>query len=368
MRICLFILNSFDYDSRAQLICRDILANGWRLDIIATSDGRLDQFEGAPIHKISQPTWPSRKRRFIEFNLKATAIGKALKADIYHAVDLDTLWAAVRAAEKNQAKLVYESRELYTELLALSNRPVVKALWRSLEKRLIKKADAIVTVNAAIASELAQRYDVAIPSVILNVAQPPEKSAPFDLRGKFGIKTKFILIYQGVLRPGQGLWRSLDILNLFPDASLVLVGDGPLKTELGKKAALLAIADRVHFAGKVPPDELLNYTAGADAGLLLMEPRALNNRLALPQKLFQYISVGVPPIVTDLPCLRQIVKDDNLGLVLPELHSPEDVNICRAFLERHLSEASQACQKAALKYNWEIEGKKLIGIYRKLVQ
>jgi glycosyltransferase involved in cell wall biosynthesis len=368
LRICFFILNSFDYDSRARLICRDILSRGWQLDIIATVGANSTNFEGAPIHRIHQHSWPSRKRRFIEYNLKAAKIARSLKADIYHSVDLDSLWAAERAARKTHGKLLYESRELYTELLALEGRSLVKAIWRNLENRLIQKADAVVTINSAIAKELSKRYSIPEPFVVMNVAAGIPDGEPIDLRKEFNLDCKQILVYQGILRPGQGILRALDLLAQLPDTGLVYIGDGPLRIEIEKRAAELRIQNRIRITGMVESDKLAAYTSGSDAGFLLMEAGALNNRLALPQKIFQYISAGVPPIVSALPCLNEIVRKDNLGLVLSETVTSDDGNRVKEFLNAGLKLAAENCLAARDKYCWKIEGRKLLQIYESLIK
>ncbi|NLI15899.1 MAG: glycosyltransferase family 4 protein [candidate division Zixibacteria bacterium] len=368
MRICFFILNPFDFDSRARLICHDILDRGWRLDIIATTGADSSSFEGAPIHRIPQHIWPSRKRRFIEYNIRAAEIARSLDADIYHAVDLDTLWAANRAAKINNRKLLYESRELYTEQLTLNGRNLVKAGWRILESRLIHNADAVVTINSAIARELSARYSIKEPFVVLNTAAGVSNARPIDFRKECGLDSKYILIYQGILRPGQGILRAIDLIAGLPETGLVIVGDGPLRAEIEKRIDQLKIGDRTRLTGMVPPDNLMSYTMGADAGLLLMEAEALNNRLALPQKLFQYISAGIPPIVTSLPCLREIVEKDGLGLVLDEQPLDSDRQKLSEFLSFGLNGAAQRCASVKDRYSWHNEGHKLIKIYESLIK
>jgi glycosyltransferase involved in cell wall biosynthesis len=368
LRICFFILNSFDFDSRARLICHDILSRGWQLDIIATTGADSTNFEGAPIHRIPQHSWPSRKRRFIEYNLKASKIAGSIRADIYHAVDLDSLWAAEKAARKTNGKLLYESRELYTELLALEGRSLVKAIWRNLENRLIRNADAVVTINSAIAKELSKRYLIPEPQVVMNVAAGIPQGKPIDLRKEFNLDCKQILIYQGILRPGQGILRALDLVAQLPDTGLVYIGDGPLRNDIERRAVELNIQNRIRIVGMVESDKLAAYTSGADAGLLLMEAAAMNNRLALPQKLFQYISAGLPPIVTALPCLREIVERDKLGLVLSETATLDDSNLVKEFLNAGLKPAAENCLTVRDKYTWKIEGQKLLRIYESLIK
>jgi glycosyltransferase involved in cell wall biosynthesis len=367
LRVCFFILSSFDFDSRARLICRDIISAGWELDIIAATGATSESFRGARIHRIPQPVKPFRQRRFIEYNLKAAKIAAKLNADIYHAVDLDTLWAAARAARATGGKVIYEARELYTELLALKDRYAVKAFWKILEKRFIHHANAIITINDSIADELVKRYGIERPQVAMNVAEVKPIAKPIDLRRQFNLDSKFILVYQGVLRPGQGILRALQILSGLPDTGLVIIGEGPVRHEIENEAARLDIAKRIRFAGMVEPDELPRYTAGGDAGLLLMEAKAMNNYLALPQKLFQYIAAGVPPIVTGLPELAKIVGRDRLGLVLDRVDVSNDVAAVGGFLAQGLNDAKKACHEAQNKYNWDIEGGKIMAVYRGLL-
>lgn len=364
MRIAFFILNVFDYDSRAQLICEDIVSCNWQLEIITAAGGKMTSFKGAPIHQIPQPTWPLRQRRFIEFNIRAAALGRKFKPDICHAVDLDTLWAAVRSAGKN-ARVLYESREFYTGLLALAHRPITRNFWRLLEKRLIRRVDAVVTVNEAIAEKIESVYRIRRPAVVMNLARSAESAKPIDLRLTCGVRAKFVLVFQGILREGQGLFSCLRIIAALPETALLVIGDGPLRGKLELAAAELGITDRVFFVGMVPPQELPCWTAAADAGFLLLEPVSENHRLALPQKLFQYICAGVPPIVSDIPGLRRIVESDGLGLVL-ESDNPIQPDKVRDFLVQRKEDARKSCLAARPKYVWEKESPKLMSIYHEL--
>jgi len=368
LRICFLILNPFDYDSRARLICRDILEAGYELDVIATGGDYSKTFNGVIIHRIPQNTKFFRQRRFIEFNLKAADIAGKLKPDIIHAVDLDTLWAAVTAARRSGGKVVYEARELYTELLALHKRPIVKWFWRNLEKRFIHKVNRVVTINHSIAGELTRRYKIKEPAVVMNVAEAVSIGRPINIREKHDLSCKYVLIYQGILRPGQGIARALRAIKEITEAGILFVGDGPYRVKIEEIARHMNIEDRVRIAGMVSPDQLTAYTAAADAGLLLMESTALNNYLALPQKLFQYIMAGTPPIVTDLPELGRVVADDNLGLVLKSCSTNEDAKAICDFLRKELVRSAQNCHKVKSKYSWELEGKKLMDIYRGLAE
>jgi glycosyltransferase involved in cell wall biosynthesis len=367
LKVAYFILNSFDYDSRARLEVETLGQMGHQVEIIATVGSDSLSYLGFPIHRISQWHRPTRKFRFLQYNHIAAWVGRKTGADIFHAVDLDTLQAAVWAAREK--KIVYEARELYTELEALSGRPRTQAIWRNLEKRLIGKAEKIITVNDSIADELVRLYSLAKPVVIRNDACIPKDIKTIDLYHLYNIPPDWkILIYQGVLRRGQGLSYLLDIMTCLDKVALVIVGDGFIKSELEGKIASLNLLDKAKFSGRVAPDELANYTTGVSAGMLLMEDVALNNRLALPQKFFQYLAAGIPQIVSPMPELEGFVKREKTGLVVPLSDARLAASIISEFLfnETKYNEAITNCSKAAIQNNWEIESAKLRELYQSL--
>jgi len=369
LKIAYLILNSFDIDSRARLEVETLKTAGHEIDIIATTGGSSDDFLGCRIHRIKQRTWPSRKIRFIQYNMQAARIGAGLKADVYHAVDLDTLYPACKAAELNRSKIVYESRELYTELEALRGRKFITSFWRSLEARLIGRADSVITINDSIADELAARYRIPKPGIIRNVAVRADSLEPVDLRKELNIPSDHrIIVYQGVLRKGQGLTYLLRIVDVMSKVSLVFLGDGPLREELVMQANYLGLDDIVRFPGRIPPDQLLNFTAGADAGVLLMEDVALNNRLALPQKVFQYMAAGIPQIVSPMPEIAKLVSSEKIGITVTLDNPAESADDIERFLNDSIqySEARDNSKSAIEKYNWQKESKELLRIYEGL--
>jgi glycosyltransferase involved in cell wall biosynthesis len=369
LRIAYFILNSFDYDSRARLEVETLTAMGHKIEIFAAVGGESDLFQGQAIHRISQWKWPSRKIRFVQYNLMAALIAKRLRPDICHAIDLDTLQAAIWVAKAAHGRVVYEARELYTELESLKGRFLVRRAWQLLEKRLVGRASRIITINNSIADQLCSRYGIERPTVIRNTAPVPHSLKPVDLHALFNVPENWkILIYQGVLRPGQGLMYLLDILKLTDSIGLVFVGRGVLESEIKQRVAQLGISGKVWFSGLVKPDILAGYTAGADAGVLLMEDVALNNELALPQKLFQYLVCGAPQIVSPMPEMARFVESERTGIVVPLGDAPAAAAKISEFLfdAAAFAAAKECCHKSATRNNWETESIKLVQLYRSL--
>ena len=103
-------------------------------------------------------------------------------AGLYLASDLYTLPALAAASRRHGGRLVYDSRELYTALDSTHGRPYVGAVWGAVEKRIVHRADAVLTVGDAIADRLRDRYGIDRPLGLYNAPDgrsgaPPNRDA-----------------------------------------------------------------------------------------------------------------------------------------------------------------------------------------------
>jgi glycosyltransferase involved in cell wall biosynthesis len=96
-----------------------------------------------------------------------------------------------------------------------------------------------------------------------------------------------------------------------------------------------------------------------------MEDVALNNRLALPQKLFQYLVAGVPQIVSPMPEIAGFVKAEGTGIVIALDDSRGAARDIAAFLSADVARAAARdnCRSSAARNNWRQESRRLVEIY-----
>jgi len=142
----------------------------------------------------------------------------------------------------------------------------------------------------------------------------------------------------------------------------VIIGDGELEESYKNLAKEMGINEQVIFAGKVNQDEILSYTKTADVGLSIIENMSLSYYYALPNKLFEYIMVEIPVIVSNLPQMKEIVEKYKVGLVVNLDNPVELVDAIKQLTEDKVlnGKFKENCRIASKELNWENEIQNLL--------
>ncbi len=124
----------------------------------------------------------------------------------------------------------------------------------------------------------------------------------------------------------------------FPQARLLLIGDGILRAELAASTVRLGIADRVRFAGLVPPERIPELLHAADA----VVHASLREGLArvLPQGLL----CGRPVVAFDVDGAREVIRTGQTGFLVP----PGDVTGLSAAMRAILTDPEGARRMAEI--------------------
>jgi glycosyltransferase involved in cell wall biosynthesis len=111
-------------------------------------------------------------------------------------------------------------------------------------------------------------------------------------------------------------------------------------------------------------EDLVAKASEADVGVVPYLPTNLGNYYASPNKLFEYIQAGLVIAASNLPFLRKVLLEEEIGLTFdPE--DPRDIAHVVNTLTRedNLMRLRGNVERAASKYNWEKEGSKLLYLY-----
>jgi glycosyltransferase involved in cell wall biosynthesis len=309
------------------------------------------------------------------------AARRAPPADIHHGHDLTGLPAAVRAARRDRATVVYDSHEIFLESGSHLARPrPIRALFRRLERDWARRAAALVTVNQSIADELDRRLH---PKRIVVVHNCPPRWAPSSpgpdlIRGATGIPAGApVALYHGRLTRDRGI-EQLAAALLEPGMEGVhgvLMGYGPERAEYEQLSRDGRLAGRLHVLDAVPPEELLPWVASADVGVVAIQRTSLNHWFSTPNKLFECLAAGLPVVASDFPELRRIVVEDPGG-PLGVVCDPQDVQALagaiRSIVEVPAEEREAlrlSCMAAAHeRWNWESEAVRLVSLYEDITR
>ncbi len=306
-----------------------------------------------------------------DFRRLAVAAAAAIQPDVAHAHDLNTLAAATTLARRNRGvKVVYDSHELWRH----RNRPGGnrRGRWREAwqERRLIRRADLVITVGDRIAAWLSSAYGTAAPTVVRNVPAFEPGGDTAGLRDLAGLDAgSRMIVYTGRITASRGLEATIDALRHLPDdVHLVMLGYGPETYLAGLSQAADAggVAARLHRVGPVDSSQVVATMRDADVAAVMIEPTCLSYALSLPNKLFESIHARVPVITSDdLEEVRDIVDRYHIGE--SAAHTGPAVAAAVAKVLAAPDEYRRGLDAAAAEFTWDREAERLIAAYRDLI-
>lgn len=186
------------------------------------------------------------------------------------------------------------------------------------ETRCMQAADFVVTLSGPMKDEIVHQHHVPTEKVVgIPNAVDVDRFAPMTpdaaLKRRLGLADAFVLGYVSNLshpREGQeGLVEALPIIRKAGvNAKVLLVGDGPRRSMMEKRAQELGVSDHVVFSGSIPFAEVAPYYSIID---LFVIPRINERagRLVSPMKPFEAMAMEIPLLVSDLPALVEIIED-----------------------------------------------------------
>ena len=257
---------------------------------------------------------------YAEYNFRLLIYLLFNKYEIIYSNDLDTLPACFIASKLFKSKLIYDSHEFFTEVPELQGRKFVRNIWLSIEKIFLPRINNAITVSGSIANEYKTKYGIQM-DVLRNM--PSLNTNQIIEKVEFPTQNKVVL-YQGILNPGRGIKPMIDSLKYLKGVDLVIIGYGKVKDELIEYSEKSGCKSRIHFLGRIPHEKLANYTKRATIGMVLEEPLGESFNYSLPNKLFDFIHIGIPIIASPLVEIKKIIEKYKVGILI-ENHQPKHI-------------------------------------------
>jgi glycosyltransferase involved in cell wall biosynthesis len=199
--------------------------------------------------------------------------------------------------------------------------PATNAAVRLAERLLARITDRVVTISPAQRDDIVTRFRIAAAArtTVVPLGLDLEDLARLDpraphLRRRFGIPERALVVgYVGrfvAIKDLETLVRAFArVAAKRPDAALLLVGDGPLRSEIEALVAALGLQSQVHLAGWI--EELAPLYATIDVCAL----SSLNE--GTPVALIEGMAAAKPVVATRVGGVADVVEHERTGLLVP---------------------------------------------------
>lgn len=336
-------------------------------------DGTFKSLLNEPI--FLNPRWIKR------WSKKIREVVRDNDIDALHVHDLPLVSAAITIGRINGIPVIFDMHENWPEAIRVYEERRVHGwkfwnvlLHKTLEKYCVKNANHIIVV---VDEQRDRLIELGIPGEKITVVM---NTVDLDVFNDFNVDNKlvdrykndFVISYIGTFGPHRGLDTAINAMPIISEkisnAKLLIVGKGSNEKELKDLSKNLGIEDKVIFTGWIELRNVPSYLTLSNVCLVTPQASGHTNT-TIPHKLFHYMYMKKPVIVTDAKPLKRIIEETNCGVVVPSGSSTKMGEAAIRLYEnkdyaKMLGENGEKAVKE--KYNWKNEGKKLVALYRNI--
>lgn len=338
------------------------------------ADGKGCKVESDGTEVIDVGAFRSRLARVVMSSLKMyREISRDKGVDLYHLHDPELLLLALmlNLAGKTVVFDLHEDvkKQLYSkDYIPKGFRSILAFMLDKIERFALARVSTVIAATASIARSVS--YVAKKTHVINNYPLSAEFSWRDDLKQTVAtnrVVENCYVIYIGGISKIRGIQEMCEaVAKTRSQCELHLYGE--FNDEFGRKYIENNLNPKIRYFGLVDRESMAKHLSNAIAGLVLFHP-VPNHIEAQPNKLFEYMSAGLPVIASDFPLWREVVDKNECGLCVEVFSTDKiaeaiDTIICDESLRKRIKLNGMKSVKD--RYNWESEGEKLIQIYIQL--
>jgi len=393
MNVCLIYQGEFPREERIEKTAKSLAANGHTVYLLCNDYGTYAARETVygDVHIVRVgPAFKSRKlNRILKFPVFLNPIWiwslfrviRKFDMNVLQVIDLPVSPAVLALGRICHLPVLYDMWENYPEALRGWARRDWKylvfknyKLARAVEKWVTKRVDHIFTVVEEARERLIA--DGVNPSRVSVVTNGVDLEMFLKTSASVGISfdpgpDAYKLFYVGDITIERGLddvVRALRLVrNAVPGVHFYIAGTGKDLPRLKTIAEGEGVSDLVTFLGFLPFDQIHSYVTKSD---LCLVPHVYNDFIntTIPNKLFQYMVLRKPVLVSNAKPLARIVGQCGCGFIFTSGNCEDAAaKIIAAYQARHddsYGGRGQVC--AEQYYTWEVASRELLRVYRGL--
>ena len=308
---------------------------------------------------------------------------KENKVEVLHVHDMRIAAAVFNVNKKFNLPVVLDLHENRPEIMKfyphLSKFPgtylISSKKWKKKEEEFILKATKVIVVTLEAKNEILERVPmeadkiIEVPNTVRESFYKNPKLLP-QIMHRYA--NNFVLLYIGDTGIRRGLETAIksiyNIKNKIDTVKLVIVGKNSSDTILKKLVKDLQIEPYVDFLGWKDPSLFQSYILSSAICISPLH-RNLHHDTTYANKIFQYMSLAKPVLVSDAIAQRKLVEKVACGLVHKERDSEDFSNKVVALykskpLRLELGESGKKFVQN--EFSWEQTSKKLINLYNNM--
>ena len=302
------------------------------------------------------------------------------KIEVIHVHDLPFALLGIIGKVFFHKKFVLDLHENYPAALALWGKKgnIVSQIFRNpelaeiYEKWSLRFADAVIVVAPEHKAYLQKKYDILPPIEVVGntVEWGTYDRFPLDENIVQKYEKQFVLSFLGQFSPERDLDVAVKAVRFLKqeisNLKLIFVGDGVYRAQLQKWIEIEGVNDHVEIIGWVPFEETSSYLAVSDICII---PQGSNDLIdsGTPHKLFQYMAMGKPVLVSDARAMKNVVEETRCGEVF---RSRSAQDFAQAVLKiRNNADfpyGENGVRAVQIKYNWQNSANVLRSLYKKI--
>jgi glycosyltransferase involved in cell wall biosynthesis len=400
MRICKIWDADYPWDIRVEKVVLSLVKAGHSVDLVCRNHARRKRIESngdwtirrlpslppilGPLHTLCGFPFPMNP-------VWLKAIGSTIRnarAELILVRDLPLAIPCAILGKIYRIPVVLDMAEDYPAMLADSLRynsigrlgRMVRqpAIARFIEHLTVRLVDHIIVVTEESRARLTH---AGVPSTRLTVVSNTPRIDQWEINGlprNQPLKEERTnLVYLGGLDGVRGIDVAILAIRYLKNnghlVDLTVIGDGAVAAYLSELARKLGVSDRVHFVGRLPIHEKTGFAqvqdimARSHIGLV---PHYVteHTQTTISNKLFDYMVLGLPVIVSDMKSTARIVREENCGDVFRDRDVDDLARSILGLTNPQIRAQKGANGQAAVRrrYNWSYDSKILIQTIEKV--